>query len=93
MLSYIKLKFSCPNLPRPYESPLGILGATIGSILAIFALIACYFIPAYQPGIKGIALVLIVGTFYFFLCSTNQLVAQAPEEAAALKNSKFKIYP
>ena len=93
MLSYIKLKLSCPNLPRPYESPLGIFGASLGSILAIFALVACYFIPAYQPGIRGIAIVLIVATFYFFFCSRNRLVAQAPEEAAALKNSKFKIYP
>ncbi len=93
MLSYIKLKLSCPNLPRPYESPLGIFGASLGSILGIFALVACYFIPAYQPGIRGIAIVLIAATFYFFFYSRNQLVAQAPEEAAALKNSKFKIYP
>ncbi|NJR74605.1 MAG: amino acid permease [Scytonema sp. CRU_2_7] len=89
MLSYIKLKLSCPNLPRPYKSPLGLIGASIGAILAIFALAACYSIPAYQPGIRGIAVVLVVATFYFFFYSRNQLVAQAPEEAAALSNSKW----
>ncbi|MCA1992323.1 MAG: amino acid permease [Coleofasciculus sp. S288] len=83
MFSYIKLKFSRPDLPRPYESPLGMWGAALGAILAIFALVACFSIPEYRGGIWGIAAVLVVATLYFFF-SGNRLVAQAPEEAAAL---------
>lgn len=84
MFSYIKLKLSRPDLPRPYESPLGIPGAVIGAILAIFALVACCSVPTYRPGIWGIVIVLTVATLYFFFYSRNRLVAQAPEEAAAL---------
>ncbi|WP_315790835.1 amino acid permease [Fischerella sp. JS2] len=84
MLSYIKLKFSRAELKRPYESPLGIPGALIGTTLAIFALIACLSVPTYQVGIWGVITVIILATLYFFF-SRNRLVAQAPEEAAALK--------
>jgi ethanolamine permease len=84
MLSYIKLKFSRPDLPRPYESPWGIQGAAVGVTLAIFALVACLSVPDYRPGIWGVGIVLLVATFYYFLYSRNRLIAQAPEEAAAL---------
>ncbi len=84
MLSYIKLKLSRPDLPRLYESPLGMTGATIGTTLAIFALIACLSVPAYQVGIWGVVVVMVLATLYF-LSRKNRLVAQAPEEAAALK--------
>jgi ethanolamine permease len=89
MLSYIKLKFSRPDLPRPYESPLGNIGAAIGAILAIFAFVACFLVPEYQPGILGIGIVLIVATVYYFIFSRNRLVAQAPEEATALMITRF----
>lgn len=84
LFSYIKLKSSHPDLLRTYESPLGIWGAAIGSALAILALFACLSIPAYQPGAWGVAIVLIVAILYFLLYSKNHLVAQAPEEKAAL---------
>lgn len=84
MLSYIKLKLSRPELSRPYKSPLGIQGAAIGSALAIFALVACLFVPEYQLGMCGVGSVMLVATFYYFFYSRNRLIAQAPEEAAAL---------
>ncbi len=83
LLSYIKLKFTRPDLPRPYESPLGIWGAAIGAALAIFALVACCSVPTYRPSIWGVAIILVVATLYFFF-HKHRLVAQAPEEAAAL---------
>ncbi|HEY9668391.1 MAG TPA: amino acid permease [Coleofasciculaceae cyanobacterium] len=89
MLSYIKLKLSRPDLPRPYESPLGNLGAAIGAILAIFAFVACFLVREYRPGILGIGIVLVVATLYYFIFSRNQLVAQAPEEATALMMKRF----
>ena len=85
MLSYLKLKVSYPDLPRPYISPLGIWGAVIGGGLAIFALVACLSVPDYQPGILGISIVLIVALLYFWFYSRNRLVAQAPEEITALR--------
>jgi ethanolamine permease len=84
MFSYIKLKLSHPDLPRPYESPLGIKGAGVGAALAIFALVACLAVPAYQAGIWGVAIVLVLASIYFFFQSRRHLVGQAPEEAAAL---------
>ena len=85
MLSYIKLKLSRPDLPRPYKSPLGIRGAAIGTTLAIFALVACLSVPKYQPGSWGVGIVMVLATFYYFFYSRHHLVAQAPEEAAALQ--------
>jgi ethanolamine permease len=84
MVSYIKLKLARPDLPRPYSSPLGIWGAAIGVGLAIFALFACFSVPNYRPGFWGVAILLVVATLYFLLYSKNHLVAQAPEEKAAL---------
>ncbi len=86
MLSYIKLKHSRPDLARPYKSPLGRKGAIIGIVLAIFALVACLCVPTYQSAIWGVAIVMILATFYFFY-SKNRLVAQAPEEMATLKKN------
>lgn len=88
MLSYIKLKGSRPDLPRPYKSPLGILGAGVGASLAIFALVACSFVPDYQPGLLGLLIALVGATVYYFVYSKNRLVAQAPEEASALMMTK-----
>ncbi len=84
MFSYIKLKLSRPDLPRPYQSPLGIRGAIVGAVLAIFSLVACLSVPAYRTGILGVAIVLFLASLYFFFYSRHQLVAQAPEEAAVL---------
>jgi ethanolamine permease len=84
MVSYIKLKIARPDLPRPYSSPLGIWGAAIGGGLAIFAFFACFSVPSYRPGFWGVALLLVVAILYFLIYSKNQLVAQAPEEKAAL---------
>jgi ethanolamine permease len=80
MLSYIRLKTSRPDLPRPYKSPLGIPGAA----LAIFALLACFAEPTYRPGVYGVAIFLLVAIVYFALYSRSRLVAQAPEEEVAL---------
>lgn len=84
MFSYIKLKISRPDLPRPYQSPLGIWGAAIGAALAILALFACFSVPDYRPGVWGVSFFLVVAILYFLLYSKNRLVAQAPEEKVAL---------
>jgi ethanolamine permease len=84
MISYIKLKITQPDLPRPYRSPLGIPGAALGATLSLLALVACFFTPAYRPAVVGVSLFLLVSMLYFFLYSRHHLVAQAPEEEVAL---------
>jgi ethanolamine permease len=84
MLSYIQLKLNRPDLPRPYQSPLGIPGAVVGGALSLMALLACFADPGYRPGVWGVAIFVAAMTLYFFLYSRHRLVARAPEEENAL---------
>jgi ethanolamine permease len=84
MVSYIKLRFSRPDLPRPYKSPLGIPGAALGAVLALAALAATFSSEAYRPAVISVAVFVAVAIAYFLLYSRHHLVAQAPEEEAAL---------
>jgi len=84
MASYIKLRISRPELPRPYRSPLGIPGAAVGGALSLLALAATFMVEDYRPAVVGVALFLIAGMLYFLLYSRHHLVAQAPEEENAL---------
>ena len=84
MLSYIKLKLSRRDLPRPYQSPLGISGAVIGIILALLALFACFANPDFRPAVWATAGFLFAAIGYFVLFSRTRLVAQAPEEQIAI---------
>ncbi len=84
MLAYIRLKLARPELPRPYQSPLGIPGAVVGTVLALVALLATFSIQDYRPGVLGVAFFLVIALLYFALYSRHRLVAQAPEEEVAL---------
>jgi ethanolamine permease len=84
LFSYIKLRVSRPDLPRPYRSPLGVPGAALGAVLALVALAACWSVEDYRPGVWGVALFLAGAVLYFGAYSRKRLVAQAPEEEAAL---------
>ena len=90
MLAYIQLKVNRPDLPRPYQSPLGIPGAAIGAVLSIVALFACFSDEAYRPGVWGVAIFLAVMIAYFLFYSRNKLVARAPEEEEALLQSALR---
>ncbi|MDZ4780960.1 MAG: ethanolamine permease [Planctomycetia bacterium] len=84
MVSFIKLRITQPDLPRPYRSPLGVPGAVVGAVVACFALSATMLSPDYLPAVLGVALFLAVAIVYFWLYSRRRLVAQAPEEEVAL---------
>ncbi len=84
MFSYIKLRISRPDLPRPYRSPLGIPGAVVGAVLSLTALGSTFTIADYRPAVVGVALFVMAGVVYFVLYSRHRLVAQAPEEENAL---------
>lgn len=90
MISYIQLKVSRPDLPRPYKSPLGIPGAVVGAALALVALFACFADPGYRPGVWGVAIFVGVMTIYFLAYSRKKLVSRAPEEENALLASALQ---
>ena len=84
MVSYIVLKITRPEMPRPYRSPLGIPGAAVGTVLAVIALAATFSVPEFRPGMYGVAIFLGIGLAWFLCYSRYHLVAQAPEEEVAL---------
>lgn len=85
MLSYIRLRATRPDLPRPYRSPLGVPGAWLGLILAIVSGVATFATPEYRPAVVGVAVFLAIAMIYFATYSSRRLVAQAPEEQTALR--------
>ncbi|MCZ6792631.1 MAG: ethanolamine permease [Planctomycetota bacterium] len=84
MVSYIVLRVRRPDLPRPYRSPLGIPGAAVGALLALLALGATCADRDLIRGVMGVVVFLVLGLVYYFAWSRRRLVAQAPEEEAAL---------
>ncbi|MBI4601589.1 MAG: ethanolamine permease [Planctomycetes bacterium] len=88
LLSYIRLRVARPDLPRPYRSPLGVWGATVGAVLAAVVLAACLRVRDYRLAMQGVAVLLAVALAYYLVHSRHRLVAQAPEEAAALEGGR-----
>lgn len=84
LVSFIKLRLSKPELPRPYRSPLGIPGAALGAALASLVLVACFAVEDYRLAMAGVGGFVIIALLYFALYSRRRLVAKAPEEEAAL---------
>lgn len=84
MVSFVKLRITRPELPRPYRSPLGIPGAIAGAVIACLALAATLLSPVHLPSVLGVALFLAISVLYFACYSRFRLVANAPEEEIAL---------
>lgn len=82
--SYIELKLNRRNLPRPYESPLGLPGAFVGIILAVVALLACFANPDYRLAVLLVIGFIVMAIAYFWLFRRDSLIAEAPEEQIAL---------
>jgi len=81
MLSYIKLKISRPNLPRPYKAPGGIVTASIALILSAIALVAGFLV---DPKVWLMAAAIYVAfILYFMFYSRHHLVTGTPEEEFA----------
>ena len=90
MLSYIRLRATRPELPRPYRSPLGVPGAALGALLSIVALAATFYTEEYRPAVYGVAIFVGLALLYYLLYSRTRLVAQAPEEQIALSRDHQK---
>lgn len=85
MWVYIVLARTRQDLVRPYKSPLGVPGAVVGLVLAIISLLATMALESNRPGVIGTAVFVAVMFVYYWMVSRHQLVAQAPEEAYALR--------
>jgi ethanolamine permease len=85
MASFIVLRLRRPELQRPYRSPLGIPGAALGGALSIVALVSTFLDAEMRPGVIGLAVLVVAALGFFFFHSRKHLVAQAPEEAVALR--------
>ena len=83
MVSFILLRRNLPNIERPYRSPVGVLGAGIGALIALVSLAACFWRDDYRPGVIGVAIFYLLALAYFGLRGRHQLIL-SPEEEFAL---------
>jgi ethanolamine permease len=84
MASFVLLRLRHGQMPRPFRSPFGIPGALLVGVIAVVTLVVVFLVPAYQPGVIGVAVWYALGLLYFVVYGRHHLVAQAPEEEFAL---------
>ncbi len=82
-LSFILLRIKKPQMPRPYRSPFGIVGAMVTIIIAAITLYFQFLDPAYQTAMMGAAGWYVLGILYFAVIGRHKLVL-SPEEEFAL---------
>jgi ethanolamine permease len=82
-LSFILLRVKLPDIPRPYRSPCGIVGALVALAIALATLYVQLKDPVYQQGVFGVAVWYLIGILYFALIGRHRLVL-SPEEEFAL---------
>lgn len=93
LASYIKLRVDRPGMPRPYRSPVGILGAFLGLVMATIAFIACFVLETYRIAVYLTAGFIAVASLYFIFIGRHQLVAEAPEEQLFLAEDSTLLSP
>ena len=86
-LSFILLRKKFPQLPRPYRSPFGILGAVLTILIAAVTLYFQMTDPVYQIGVLWVAVWFGIGIAYFALVGRHRLIL-SPEEEFALDHIK-----
>jgi ethanolamine permease len=82
-LSFILLRLKLPDIPRPYRSPCGIVGALATLAIALATLYVQLKDPVYQKGVFGVAVWYLIGLLYFALIGRHRLIL-SPEEEFAL---------
>lgn len=84
-LSFIVLRKRLPNIPRPYRSPVGVLGASLTVVIALVTLYYQLKDPVYRNGVYGAVIWYVVGILYFALVGRHKLVLSPEEEFALTK--------
>jgi ethanolamine permease len=82
-LSFILLRLQRPGLARPYRSPLGIPGAVLTIVLALWTMVYQLSDPAYVKGAYAALVWYGAGIAYFVLFGRHRLIL-SPEEQFAL---------
>lgn len=82
-LSFILLRWRKPELPRPFRSPLGIVGPILTIAVGLTTLWFQLGDPVYRQGVLGVAIWFGLCIAYFALIGRHRLVL-SPEEAFAL---------
>jgi ethanolamine permease len=82
-LSFILLRLRRPELPRPYRSPLGIPGAVLTILIALWTLAHQLQDPAYLKGVYAALAWYVAGLLYFALFGRHRLIL-SPEEQFAM---------
>jgi ethanolamine permease len=82
-LSFILLRIRMPNIPRPYRSPFGMVGAALTIVIALWTMYYQFQDPAYLKGVYAALAWYVAGLIYFAAVGRHRLVL-SPEEQFAL---------
>lgn len=91
-VSFILLRRKMPHIERPYRSPLGIPGAALTVVIALWTLYYQLQDPAYLKGVYFTLLWYVGGLIYFAVVGRHKLVL-SPEEQFALRGGKHAENP
>jgi len=84
-LSFIVLRRKLPDMPRPYRSPFGVVGAALTMIIAVATLYYQLTDPLYRTAVMWVAVWFVVGVLYFALHGRHRLIL-SPEEEFAMEH-------
>jgi ethanolamine permease len=82
--SFILLRRNMPDIPRPYRSPVGIPGAVVTIVIALWTMYYQFTLPDYRSGVYAALAWYVAGLLYFAVLGRHQLIL-SPEESFALK--------
>jgi ethanolamine permease len=90
--SFILLRYQRPHMPRPYRSPLGIPGAVLTIVIAMWTLYYQFTLPEYRSGVYAALGWYVAGLLYFIFFGRHRLTL-SPEEAFALQGGPAAAAP
>jgi ethanolamine permease len=86
-VSFIVMRVRMPHLPRPYRSPLGVPGAAVSVLIALWTMYYQLQDAAYVRGVYAASAWYAAGLAYFALVGRHRLIL-SPEEQFALDASE-----
>src|SRR6187399_1698098 len=92
-LSFILLRRNMPNIERPYRSPVGIPGAALTVLIALWTMYYQFRDPAYVKGVYAALAWYVAGLAYFGLVGRHRLVLSPEEQFAINKGTSVESEP
>jgi ethanolamine permease len=83
MVSFVILRRTLPNAPRPYKSPTGVPGAVVAGLIAFAAFLGIVLSETFRVAVLTFLVIFVVGIVIFALIGRHRLVL-SPEEEYAL---------